>query len=144
MVANVRNVWEGMQHEWRRELTLRATLSNATVKDLIDNGVARARLDQPWISAKENKGVCDGFGIGREVCCRMLDRSQPLFPRTEMATFSCTTTRKDAVRKHQASRQHQKSVLEELGSRLAPMATRWSGHCLWRYSARCWPDCRAG
>ena len=55
MVANVRNVWERRQHEWRRELTLRDTLGNAAVKDLIDNGVARARLDQPWISAKENK-----------------------------------------------------------------------------------------
>ena len=103
---------------------MRATLSNATVKDLIDNGVARARLDQPWISAKENRGVCGGFGIGREVCFRMLDRNQALFLRTEIATYSCTTTRKDALRKHQASRQHQKSVLEELGSRLAPPVGR--------------------
>ena len=47
MVANVRNVWERSQHERRRELTLRAALSNAAVKDLIDNGVARARLDLP-------------------------------------------------------------------------------------------------
>ena len=52
------------------------------VKDLIVNGMARARLDQPWTSATENKGVCRGFGIGREVCCRMLDRSQALFLRT--------------------------------------------------------------
>ena len=109
------------QHEWRRDLALRATLSNATVKDLIDNGVARFKLDQQWISAKENKMVCGGFGIGCEVvCCRMLGRNEALFVRTEMATFSCTNTRKDALRKHQASRQHEKSVLEELGGPIGP------------------------
>ena len=120
MVAKLRNVWERRKHEWRRELTLRASLSNATVKDLINNGVARARLDQPWISAKENEGVCGGFGIGREVCFRMLDRNQVLFIRTDMATFSCTATRKVTLRKHQASRQHQKSVLQELGVQVGP------------------------
>ena len=72
------NVWERRKHQWRRELTLRASLSNATVKVLIDNGVARSRLDQPWISVKENKGVCGGFGIGRDVCCRMLGRNQAI------------------------------------------------------------------
>ena len=54
---------------------------------MIDNGVARARPDQPWISAKENKGARGGFGIGREVWCRMLDRSQALSIRTGMAHF---------------------------------------------------------
>ena len=57
-------VWERRNHQWRRELTLRALLSSATVKVLTDSGVARSRLDQLWISAKENKGVCGGFGIG--------------------------------------------------------------------------------
>jgi hypothetical protein len=96
-------------------------VSNAAVKDLIDNGVARFKLDQPWISAKENKMVCGGFGIGCEVvCCRMLGRNEALFLRIEMATFSCTNTRKDALRIHQASRQHQKSVLEELGVPVGP------------------------
>ena len=68
--------------------------------------------------------MCGGSGNGREVCCRMLERNQALFLFTEIATFSRTTTRKDTLRKHQASGQHQKSVLEELGPRLAPMATR--------------------
>ena len=47
VAAKVRNVWERRKHEWRREQTLRASLSNAAVKDLSNNGVARARLDQP-------------------------------------------------------------------------------------------------
>ncbi|MFM7987870.1 MAG: hypothetical protein ACKPKO_52015, partial [Candidatus Fonsibacter sp.] len=34
----------------------RASLSNATVKHMIDKGVAPSKLDQPWISAEENKG----------------------------------------------------------------------------------------
>ena len=44
----------------------------------------------------------------------------PFFLRTEMATFSCTTTRKDALRKHQASRQHHKLVLAELRAQVGP------------------------
>ncbi len=32
-----------------------ATLSNATVNNMIDNGVAPNKLDQAWISAEENK-----------------------------------------------------------------------------------------
>ena len=51
-----------------------------TIKVLIDSGVARSRLDQPWISVKEIKGVCGGSGIGCEVCCRMLGRNEALFP----------------------------------------------------------------
>ena len=90
MVAKLRNVWERRKHEWLRELTLRASLSNATVKDLINNGVARARLDQPWISAKENEGVYGGFGIGRVVCFRILDMSKALFIGTELATSLAT------------------------------------------------------
>ena len=87
VAAKVLNVWERRKQEWQRELTLRASLSKATVKALIHNGVARARLDEPWIFAKANKGVLGGFGIGCEVCSRMLDRSQGIFTRTEMATF---------------------------------------------------------
>ena len=79
MVAKVRNAWARRKHERRRELTLGASLRNSTVKDMINHGVARARLDQPWISAKENEEVCGGFGIGRKVLFRMLDRSQGLF-----------------------------------------------------------------
>ena len=37
-----------------------------------------------------------------------------------MATFSCTNARKDALKQRQASRQHQKSVLEELGVQAGP------------------------
>ena len=118
MVAKLRHVWARRQSLWRRELTLRASLSKATVKELIDSGVAGARLDQPWISAKEKEG--GGFGIGCEVCFRMLDTSQVHLIRTEMATFSCTTTRKDLLRKHQASHQHQKAVLRELGVEVGP------------------------
>jgi hypothetical protein len=50
----------------------------------------------------------------------MLGRSQVFFICTEMATFSCTATRKVTLRKHQASRQHQKSVLQELGVQVDP------------------------
>ena len=64
--------------------------------------------------------MCGGFGIGCDVCCRMLGRSQTLCLRIEMATLSCTNTRNDALNKHQASRQHQKSVLEELGVQVGP------------------------
>ncbi|MFM7988994.1 MAG: hypothetical protein ACKPKO_57745, partial [Candidatus Fonsibacter sp.] len=73
---------------------------------------------QPWISEKENNGVCGGFGIGCKVCCRMLGREEPLFLRTEMATLYCTNPRKDALKKHQTSEQHDKSVLEELGNQV--------------------------
>ena len=64
--------------------------------------------------------VCGGFGIGRDVCCRMLGRNQTLFLRLELATFSGTSTRNDAVNKHQDSQQHNKSVLEELGVPVGP------------------------
>ena len=43
------------------------SLSSATVKDLIDNSVARCKFDQPMISVNENKGVCCGFGQTRKV-----------------------------------------------------------------------------
>ncbi|MFM7984423.1 MAG: hypothetical protein ACKPKO_34370, partial [Candidatus Fonsibacter sp.] len=49
-------VWERRKHQWRREMTFRASLSNATVK-MIDNGVVPSKPDQPWISAKKNEGV---------------------------------------------------------------------------------------
>jgi hypothetical protein len=45
----------------------------------------------------------------------MLDKSQVLFIRIEMATFSCTSARKDAVMKNQASLQRRKAVLQEFG-----------------------------
>ena len=71
------------------------------------------------------------FGIGCDVCCRMLGRSQTLFfLRTDMAPFSCTSTLKDALKKHQASQHRKKSVLEELCVNVCPMATRWSGRRL--------------
>ena len=91
------NVWEKKKDQWRRELTLRASLNKTTVKDLINNGVAPNKLDQPWISVKEHKMVRGGLGIGCEVCCRMLERNTALLLRTEMATFSCINTRKDAL-----------------------------------------------
>ena len=62
------------------ELTLRASFRNAAVKVLIDNGVARSRLGQPWIYVQETKEVCGGFGIGCDVCGRMIGRNQALFP----------------------------------------------------------------
>ena len=75
------NVWKRRKHQWRRELTFRASLSNATAKGMIEDGVARFKLDQPRISAKDNKMVCGGFGICCEVvCCRMLGRNEALFP----------------------------------------------------------------
>ena len=36
-----------------------------------------------------------------------------MFTRTEIATFSCTCARKDAVTKHQASLQRRKAVVQE-------------------------------
>ena len=99
---------------------MRASLSKATVKTLIDHGVSSARLDQPWISMKDYKRVCGGFEIGCEICSRLLDKIKTVFIRTEMATFSCASARKDALRKHQLSQQHQKSVLQELGFQLGP------------------------
>ena len=56
MHPKLSNVWEMSKRQWRRELTLRASLSNATVKVRIDCGVARSGLDQPWISVQENTG----------------------------------------------------------------------------------------
>ena len=50
----------------------------------------------------------------------MLDRNTCIFTRSEMATFSCTSTRKDAVMKHQASLQRRKAVLQELGVQVGP------------------------
>ncbi|MFM7985948.1 MAG: hypothetical protein ACKPKO_42195, partial [Candidatus Fonsibacter sp.] len=82
---------------------------------MTDNGVAPSKLDQPWISAQENKGV------RREVCCRMLGRNDAPVLRIKMATFSCTTPRNDAFKKHQTSEQHDKSVFEELGIRVGPL-----------------------
>ncbi|MFM7980893.1 MAG: hypothetical protein ACKPKO_16400, partial [Candidatus Fonsibacter sp.] len=73
---------------------------------MIDNGVAPSKLDQPWISAKENTWVCC------EDCCRKLGMIEAIFLRTETATFSCTNHRNDALRKRHAIGQHQKSVLE--------------------------------
>ncbi|MFM7983026.1 MAG: hypothetical protein ACKPKO_27250 [Candidatus Fonsibacter sp.] len=81
---------------------------------MIDNGVATNKLDQPWISTKENEGVCC------EVGCRMLGKNDAFFLRIEMATVSCTNPRKDALKKHQTSEQHDKSVLEELGIQVDP------------------------
>ena len=92
MAVHLSTVWERKKHKWRRELTLRASLSKATVKTLIDHGVSRATLDEPWISMKDDKS---GFGIGCKICSRMLDRNKFLFIRTEMATFSCTSTRNE-------------------------------------------------
>ena len=63
---------------------------------------------------------CFFVGIGCNICCRRLGRNQALFLRTEIATFSCTSTRNDALNKHQASQQHKKSVLEELGALVGP------------------------
>ena len=50
----------------------------------------------------------------------MIDRNIFLFIRTELATFSCTNTRKEIYRKHQLNHQHKKSVLQELGFQLGP------------------------
>ena len=60
------------------------------------------------------------FAIGRDVCCRMIGRNQALFHHIEMATVDCAKTRKDALKKHQASQQHHKSVIEELGVQVGP------------------------
>ena len=83
--------------------------------------MARARLDRPWISAKENKrGVWWIWHRARGMFPDARQEPSPFFLHTDMATFSCTTTRKDALRKHQASRQQRKSVLEELGAHVGP------------------------
>ena len=73
MAVHLSTVWERKKHKWRQELTLRASLSKATVKTLIDHGVSRATLDEPWISMKDDKS---GFGIGCKICSRMLDRNK--------------------------------------------------------------------
>ena len=85
-------VWERQKHKRRQALTLRASLSKATVKTLIDHGVSRATLNEPWISMKDDKS---GFGIGCKICSQMLGRNKYLVIRTETATFSCTNTRKE-------------------------------------------------
>ena len=108
MAVHLSTVWERQKHKWRQELTLRASLSKATVKTLIDQGVSRATLDEPWISMKDDNS---GFGIGRKICSQMMARNKALFIRTEMANFSCTNTRKEIHRKRQLSQQHNKSVL---------------------------------
>ncbi|MFM7982566.1 MAG: hypothetical protein ACKPKO_24915, partial [Candidatus Fonsibacter sp.] len=61
-----------------------------------------------------------GFGIGCDVCCRMLGKNEALFLRIEMSTFSCANPRTDEVRKRQASQHHQKSVLAYLGIQVGP------------------------
>ena len=55
MVVHLSTVWERKKHNWRRELTLRASLSKATVKTLIDHGVSKATLDEPCISMKDDR-----------------------------------------------------------------------------------------
>ena len=65
--------------------------------------------------------MCGGLKSGAMSVAGMLGRNQTLFLRsTEIATFSCTSTRKDALKKHQASQQHNKSALEELGVQIGP------------------------
>ena len=54
------------------------------------------------------------------ICSQMMDRNKFLFIRTGMATFSCTSTRKEIYRKRQLNQQHNKSVLQELGFQLGP------------------------
>ena len=71
------NVWERRKHQWQRGPTLRASLSTATVKVLIDNGVVRSRLDQPWISVKDNKGV---RWLWHRVRCLLPDGRQEPIP----------------------------------------------------------------
>ena len=72
MAVHLSTVWERQKHKWRQELTLRASLSRATVKTLIDHGVSRATLDGSWISMKDDKS---GFGIGCKICSRMIDKN---------------------------------------------------------------------
>lgn len=111
--------WERLKHQWQRELTFGASLTSALRADLIAHGVTLDTLNQPWISARQHE---DGrWGIGCEVCSQAHKASKGLhLIRTDMATFSCVTARKDLWKKHQASVQHKKSVLQALGVNLGP------------------------
>ena len=112
-------LWERLAAKRRQELTLEASLSREFREELIHNGVSLASLQQPWVSARVQDGR---WGIGCEVCNRALNSGQLHLhaKRAEFATFSCQATRKDLLRKHQLSLQHQKSVLLALGVNLGP------------------------
>ena len=112
-------MWERLAAQRRQELTLEASLSREFREELINNGVSLAALEQPWVSAREQDGR---WGIGCEVCSRALNSGQLHLhsTRAEFATFSCQSIRKDILKKHQASLQHQKSVLLALGVNSGP------------------------
>ena len=107
-----RRRWERNKDKWQRELTLQASLRPAVRKRLTSNGVPRAKLSEPWINARED---ADGqWGLGCQVCNLAMHSSSHMV-RTDMATFKCVTLpRLDVLKKHQASAQHQKSVMQGL------------------------------
>jgi len=78
-------------------------------------------LKQPWVSASTSEG--GRWGIGCDACSQANAAGQLHLSRMELATFSCQTPRKDLLRKHQATAQHQKSVLQALGVDLGPRGT---------------------
>jgi len=112
-------LWERAAEKRRLEFTLEASLSREFREELIDNGISLASLQQPWVSAREQDGR---WGVGCEVCNRAVNSGQLLLlpKRAEFATFSSQSIRKDLMKKHQLSLQHQKSVLLALGVNLGP------------------------
>jgi len=112
MPENVRRRWERNKDKWQRELTLQASLRPGVRKRLTSNGVPRAKFSEPWINARED---ADGqWGLGCQVCNLAMHSSSHMV-RTDMATFKrVTLPRLDVLKKHQASAQHQKSVMQGL------------------------------
>ncbi|MFM7986347.1 MAG: hypothetical protein ACKPKO_44245, partial [Candidatus Fonsibacter sp.] len=74
-----------------------------------------------YVTSFQEQSMKQGPVDNYEALCVVVMASvaRPFFARTEMAS-SCTNPRKDALRKHQACRQHQTSVLEELGVQVGP------------------------
>jgi hypothetical protein len=89
-------------------------LSADLCQRLLSKGVPQAKLSLPWVNARDNSGQ---WGIGCEVCGQ--SKSSTLV-RGDFAAFKSTALRVDVLRRHQASAQHRRCVLEALEVNLGP------------------------
>ena len=114
-----RHHWERNKQNWQRELTLQASLRPGVCERLTSNGIPWAKLNEPWINVR-GENAEGQWGLGCRVCNQALKSSSHLV-RADLATFkSVTVPRLDLLKKHQASAQHQKSVMQYLDIELGP------------------------
>ena len=112
-----RLVWERRKDRWQQELTMEASLGPDVCQRLLSKGVPQAKLSLPWINARDEDGQ---WGVGCEVCRQALGQSSHLV-RGDMASFKCSAPpRFDLLKKHQATAQHRKSVMNSLEVDLGP------------------------